>query len=275
MTKKGKKRTGTARKAKEKIKRTGTACCILYLQVKSAAANLAARSAIEGALREIGKRYGWKLAQNFVEWYYIDNHINGTIDALAGFAYEVSGWRDPNVAAVVQNLNAILGTLTAMRRIMKTSPLLLLPLLSANPNFKGSRLEGLVNFYAGWQGKSRVEGRIAGGLIALGSMPFLIANLDFANTFNNVNNEKLKFKGMFSPVAMVSRLLVGSAMGTSGNNAFFRTVWLPDIIRSAREKVRLSRNPQSFANAIEFMVREIQEAFPAELDIGVDDDEAE
>ena len=118
----------------------------LYLRVKDAAASLGAKYAIEATLKEIGKRYAWKLAQNFVEWYYIDNHINGTIDALAGFAYEVSGMQDKNVAAVVGRLNAILGTLTAMRRVMKTSPLLLVPLLSANPSFKGSKLEGLVNF---------------------------------------------------------------------------------------------------------------------------------
>ena len=221
----------------------------LHLQVKSAAASLAARSATQVSLREIGKRYGWKLAQNFIEWYYIDNHINGTIDALAGFAYGVSGWRNPNVAAVVRNLNAILGTLTAMRRIMKTRPLLLVPLLSANPGYKGSRLEGLVNFYSDWQGKHRLEGRVAAGLIVLGSMPFLVANLNYANTFNNANNETLRFKGYLSPVAMVSRLLLGSAMGTAGNNAFVRTVWLPEIVRSAPEKVKLSPDPQSFAKA--------------------------
>ena len=246
----------------------------LYLRVKDAAASLGAKYAIEATLKEIGKRYAWKLAQNFVEWYYIDNHINGTIDALAGFAYEVSGMQDKNVAAVVGRLNAILGTLTAMRRVMKTSPLLLVPLLSANPSFKGSKLEGLVNFYSGWQSKSRIDGRVAGGLMALGAMPLLIANLNYANTFNNANNAQLKFTGVISPMTMVGRLLLGSAMGTTGQKAFVSTVWLPDIIRSARDKVRASPNPQSFANAVDFMVREIQEAFPVELDfVGDEEDE--
>ncbi|GAB5402355.1 MAG: hypothetical protein Aurels2KO_05860 [Aureliella sp.] len=246
---------------------TGEFFTQLYLRAKAATVSLAARAGIEGSLRQIGTRYGWKLAQNFVEWYYIDAHINATIDALAGLTYEVSGWRNSYVAAITYRLNSILGTLTAARRLMKTSPLLLIPLLSGIDGYPGSRLEGLVNFYSNIQSQRRVDGGIAAGPLALGSMPILIGQLNYANTFNNANNEQLKFKGIASPVAMVSRLLLGSAIGTSGNNAFFRTVWLPDIINSARKKVRHSPNPQSFANAIEFMVREVRDAFPAELDI--------
>ncbi|MFN9602776.1 MAG: RHS repeat-associated core domain-containing protein, partial [Planctomycetota bacterium] len=104
----------------------------------------ASRSVLHGGLKEAGKRISWKIAQNFVEWYYIDSHINATIDAIAGFAYEVSGWRDPNVAMIVSRLNTILGALTAIRRGMKIGPSALIPIFRANPDYRGSKLERVV-----------------------------------------------------------------------------------------------------------------------------------
>ncbi|MFN6160822.1 MAG: RHS repeat domain-containing protein, partial [Planctomycetota bacterium] len=233
----------------------------------------ASRSVLHGGLKEAGKRISWKIAQNFVEWYYIDSHINATIDAIAGFAYEVSGWRDPNVAMIVSRLNTILGALTAIRRGMKIGPSALIPIFRANPDYRGSKLERVVDFYSDYQAKRRVEERIVAGLIALGSMPLLIAKLNLANTFANANNDQLQFNGVLSPVTMVSRLLLGSALGSSGPNAFYQTVWLPDIINSAREKVRNSPNPQSLANAIDMLVHEVAASFPLELSIVGDDDE--
>ncbi len=235
----------------------------------------AARSVLHGGLRDAGKRIAWQMARNFVEWYYIDNHINATIDALAGFAYEVSGWRDPTIATIVSRLNMILGTLTAMRRVLSSGPLALMPLLTANPDYKGSRFEGLMNHYLNWKSKTRTEGRIAAGLIALGSMPLLIKTLNGANTTSDPKNTQLSFQHFYSPVAMVGRLLLGSAFGTTGPNAFISTVWLPDLINAAREKFRNSPNPQSFANAIDFLVHEMALRFPAELETFSADDEDE
>ncbi|MBX3420679.1 MAG: RHS repeat-associated core domain-containing protein [Pirellulaceae bacterium] len=231
----------------------------------------AGRSAALGGLQAAGRRLGVTLAKNFAEWYYIDNHINSTIDALAGLAYDISGIQDPALAQWVSRVNTVLGTITAARRVMKAGPLAVVPFFAANPDYRGSRLEKLVGFYSTYKIQQRYSGYVAGGLVVLGSMPLLIAQLNFAATFSSVHNPTLSFRGVTSPLVMVSRMVLGSAIGTSGPHAFYSTVFLPDIIESVRAEIRRDGSPRSVASAIEQLVSGIQAAFPEEL--GFDDEE--
>jgi len=59
----------------------------------------------------------------------------------------------------------------------------------------------------------------------------------------------------------------------TNSTELYQSVWLPDIINSARKKVGNSPNPQSLANSIDMLVHEVAAIFPLELSIVGDDDE--
>jgi RHS repeat-associated protein len=231
------------------------------------------RAALAGGFRLAAKAAMKRVILNVAEYTIIDNHLNKTVEAMAGLAYDLSGINSPTLEWMIKNINSFLGWISFFRRINDVSLLgVAIPFASANPDFPGSQLSKWVGVYKNFKTVAKWTSRSAMAIAFLGGTPLVLASLNQQNRGNpnNIDGD-LKLSGYETPTVIMARVAGGSLFGTVPG----LSVWLPDIINRVRAQVQRNPNAATVSDSMLWMARELQRAFPADLQFQkeVEDDE--
>ncbi len=230
-----------------------------------------ARSVLHGGLKNVAWGVFKRIALNAAEYYVIDNHVNQTVEALVGLAWDLSRANSPTLEWTAKNINYILSMISFIRRAGDVSMVGgLTSFASANPDFPGSTFEKWTNAYSRYRFVTRWGGRaITAGAFLVG-LPILLSSLNTANQTHPQHQGGIQQAYPFSSGVILTRVLAGSVIGSVPGVS----VWLPDIINAVRTRVR--QDPAAtVSDAMQWLSDELQRTFPFDLavDKEIEDDE--